>query len=234
MTLKLSRPVLLGADAPRVLTTAMLEVLLCGPSGPPSRKALFNWIHTKEGEGALYRVTRGVYLNQLATPPPSPQEAVDYVRAGAIVSLQKVLGDACVLNNYTTVVTCVVPWTGSTVPRVGRVRTVGAEFQFHAMPRAVVHAGRREDRLVPGITYARATPERALLDWIRLGSSRHRSIAPPPLDVELDLLDHRRLDRLARAMDLTDALGAYHERVKAYYASPEVQENAGMSWSGLS
>lgn len=229
MTLKLNRPVLVGRDAPRVLTTEGLSVLLTGPRGAPSRNALFRWIHAKEAEGLLYRVARGLYLNNAAWPPPQPKEAAGHVRRGAIVSLQKVLGDACVLNNYTYVVTCIVPWMGGSFPNVGRVDTAGAYFWFHAMPYKVVMAGRPEDRLHPEEYWcAVATPERALLDWIYLSRARHRAMSGPPLDVELDLLDARRLDRLARAMDLVDALNDYRERVRAYWAAPDVQANAAV------
>jgi hypothetical protein len=64
--------------------------------------------------------------------------------------------------------------------------------------------GRREleDRMDLDVKYPRATPEKALLDWLYLGASRYSKIAGPPLDLELERLDASRLRRLARAMGL--------------------------------
>jgi len=53
------------------------------------------------------------------------------------------------------------------------------------------------DRL---LGYCRATPERALLDWLYLGHSPVSTLAPPPGDMDIDLLDRKRLNRLATCM----------------------------------
>lgn len=224
----ISRPELIGPDAPRVMTTSSLTVLLSGPEGMPTRNRVFRWIHTKEAEGILFRVARGVYLNRLAWPPPQPQEAAGFIRRGAVVSLQKVLGDAGVLNNYTPVVTCIVPWEGRVFPKVGRVKAVGAEFWFHAQPYEIYAAGSLEDSRDSNVTYPRATPERALLDWLRLASAPGPHMAGPPLDVELDLMNTRRLNRLAKAMGLVEVLKDYRSRVGSYWSAPDVQANAAV------
>ena len=59
-------------------------------------------------------------------------------------------------------------------------------------------------------THARATPEKALLDWLYLAKSPRSAVSPPALhDVEHDALNKRRLMRLARAMKLEDTLAQW-------------------------
>ena len=62
------------------------------------------------------------------------------------------------------------------------------------------------------VLYPRATPEKALLDWIYLGDSPRTKLAPPPLDIDLERLDKRRLKRLADRMKLSKHLEEYLAR----------------------
>ena len=75
------------------------------------------------------------------------------------------------------------------------------------------------------VKYPRATPEKALLDWLYLGASKYSKIAGPPLDLELKRLDAARLRRLARAMGLTEELAAWRVRKRDYDTHPDVREN---------
>jgi hypothetical protein len=91
------------------------------------------------------------------------------------VSLQTVLGEAGETNNYSDVVTCVVPHSKDHKPSVRPVKAEHIEFRFHAMPARFLgeHAGDLEDRMDLDFKYPCATPEKALLDWIYLGASAH-------------------------------------------------------------
>jgi hypothetical protein len=53
------------------------------------------WIQEAVAANRLLRVVRGLFLNRLIMPPP-PQlcEAAVWLRPGAVISLQKVLGDS--------------------------------------------------------------------------------------------------------------------------------------------
>ena len=166
-------PILLGADAPRVLTVPMLAAALSDGRSLPARGTLFNWLRTQRESGVLRPVTRGLYINQLAQPRPLAAEAAAYVRTGAVVSLQTVLGDAGVTNNYSDIVTSVVPIRDGVAPSSRPVKAERIEFRFHAMPSRLLdeRAGALEDRLDLNVVYARATSEKALLDWIYLGAS---------------------------------------------------------------
>src|SRR5579872_2951392 len=88
-----TKSTLLGADAPRVLTVPMIASVLADRRTVPARNTIFKWIRAQVGSGALRPVTRGLYINQLASPRPAAAEAAAFVRGGAIVSLQTVLGE---------------------------------------------------------------------------------------------------------------------------------------------
>lgn len=217
--------ILLGQGTPRILTVPMIAAALSDRRRPVARGTLFSWIRAQVTAGALRPITRGLYLNGLAYPLPAAAEAAGYVRAGAIVSLQTVLGEAGITNGYPDVVTCVVPIRSGIAPSSRPVRIENAEFRFHAMPvRLLDHAaGTAEDRLDPDAVYARASPEKALLDWIYLGNSPRTKLAGPPLDVHLEVLEMRRLARLAVAMKLARELEEYLARKRR---SPKAQANA--------
>src|SRR3546814_2677977 len=92
------------------------------------------------------RVWKGLYLNNLAIPPVSPEEVAAALKPGAIVSLQSVLGDL-VANNPSSVVTAIVPHRKEQpIPSVGEMKTGIGVFRFHAMSEAVFEAGRAGDR----------------------------------------------------------------------------------------
>lgn len=220
-------PILLGADAPRVLTVPMLAAALSDGRSLPARGTLYSWLRAQRASGALRPVTRGLYLNQLAQPRPQAAEAAAYVRTGAVVSLQTVLGDAAVTNNYSDIVTCVLPIRDGVAPSSRPVKADRIEFRFHAMPVRLLdeRAGELEDRLDLDVNYARTTPEKALLDWIYLGVSPRTRLSGPPLDIELDKLRIARLRRLAKKMNLGAALSAYLSRKAVYDNDPDVQAN---------
>lgn len=220
--------ILLGAEAPRVLTIPMLAAVLSDRRKQPARNTLFRWVREQVASGVLRPMTRGLYINQLAAPRPTAAEAAGFIRTGAIVSLQTVLGEAGITNNFPDVVTCVVPHERGHVPSVGPVNAADIQFRFHSMPARLLdgRAGKLEDRMDPEVRYSRATPEKALLDWLYLGDSRYSRIAGPPLDVELERLDGPRLRRLAKSMDLVEQLKAWQARKKYYDLDPEVRDNA--------
>jgi len=221
-------PILLAADAPRVLTVPMLAAALSDGRSLPARGTLFSWLRRQRDSGILRPVTRGLYLNQLAQPRPQAAEAAAYVRAGAVVSLQTVLGDAGVTNNYSDIVTCIVPIRDGIAPSSRAVKAERIEFRFHAMPARLLdeRAGALADRMDLDVGYARATPEKALLDWIYLGASPRTRLSGPPLDVDLDKLNLPRLRRLAKAMGLSPPMKDYLARKSAYDKDPDVLANA--------
>jgi hypothetical protein len=181
-----------------------------------SEPSVERWIQEAVRAKRLQRVVRGLYLNRLLTPPAQLCEAAVWLRPGAVISLQTALGDSGVWNNYTAWVTVVVPFSSRyTRPSLGRVETAAGTFVFRGLPESVLEAGHEEDRLVPGITYRRATPEAALLHWLYLSNSPHSHMSEPPRDLDLDALAAGKLRRLSAAMELTDALEAWRFQLES-------------------
>jgi hypothetical protein len=220
--------ILLGAEAPRVLTIPMLTAILADRRKPPARNTVFRWVRDQVASGVLRPMTRGLYLNQLAAPRPLAAEAAGFIRTGAIVSLQTVLGEAGITNNFPDLVTSVIPHDRGHVSSVRPVKAADIEFRFHSMPARLLNeqTGEPEDRLDVDSKYPRATPEKALLDWLYLGASPYSKISRPPLDLEIERLDASRLRRLARSMELVEELKVWQVRKKAYDADPDVSENS--------
>ena len=168
-----------------------------------SEPTVERWIQEAVSVNRLKRIVRGLYLNQLIHPPAQLAEAAVWLRPGAVVSLQTVLGDAGAWNNYTPWVTAVVPLSKRyTTPSLGRLDTVSGTFIFRGMPESILDAGPEDDRLTSAITYRRATPEAALLHWIYLSESPRSDLSAPPVDINLDSFNMTTLRRLAKAMRL--------------------------------
>jgi hypothetical protein len=210
--------ILLGAEAPRVMTVPMIAAAFAHRRERAARNTIFKWIRDQTEAGVLRPVTRGLYLNQLARPQPTAAEAASFVRSGAIVSLQTVLGDAGITNSFSDIVTSVLPARGRVAQSSRSVIASGIEYRFHAMPARFLD-----------VLYPRATPEKGLLDWIYLGDSPRTKLAPPPLDLDVDRLDTRRLKRLAEEMKLSKHLKEYLDRKRQYDRDPSVRANAPVS-----
>jgi hypothetical protein len=198
----------------RVLDTASIMRAAQDVRRNISRPSVERWIQEAVAANRLRRVVRGLFLNHLITPPAQPCEAAVWLRPGSVISLQTVLGDSGVWNNYTEWVTAVVPLSPRyTTPSLGRVETGGGLFLFRGMPERVLESGAERDRLTTGTEYRRATREAALLHWLYLSSSPRSRMSAPPRDLDLGALDLKRLMRLAAAMRLDMTLKSWLARV---------------------
>lgn len=192
-----------------------------------SEPTIERWIQDAVGAQRLQRVVRGLYLNRLISPPAQTVEAAVWLRPGAVISLQTVLGDAGVWNNYTDWVTAVVPLSRAyATPSLGRLDTACGIFVFRGLPERVLEAGREADRLVRGLSYRRATPEAALLHWLYLSHSPRSRMSAPPADLALALLNARKLKRLARAMSLSGQLDSWLEGLDSHTLKPAATHRA--------
>ena len=221
---------LLSPGALHVVTTQDLESYVRVSAGTrPSPATLTRWVRALTETGALQQVSRGVYLNRLAGPAVHPAEAAQYIRRGAVVSLAWVLERSAALNNFGDTVTCVVPQVpGMAPPKVGERDTVAGPFRFYAMPDRLIHAGssRLEDVQDLHYSYPRATPERALLDWIYLGASVRSRLPLPPLDIQLRGMSQSRLARLAKAMGIEEEWRHWRACWRAREQAGDVRDNA--------
>lgn len=194
-------------DAPAALDSGLIERFVLRVAGKRlAASTLARWQRDAVERGRLRRVLRGVYLNGFRSRAGRPADAAPLLRRDAVVSLNTVLGDAGVLNNPSATVTAILPLDpGPVKPVTGRINTGVGWFHFFAMPRRVLEAGRAEDRVDSDFhDHVRATPERALVDWLYLAESRLSRRTPPnPGDLDLALLDKRRLQRLAAAVGVS-------------------------------
>jgi len=205
--------VLAEPSALRVLDTASIIQLAKNVRREISKPSVERWIQEAVAANRLQRVVRGLFLNRLISPLPQLCEAAVWLRPGAVISLQTVLGDSGVWNNYTPWVTAVVPLSSRyTTPSLGRVETGGGTFVFRGISERTLETGAERDRLVTGVDYRRATPEAALLHWLYLSGSPRSRMSAPPLDHDLGALDLKRLKRLATVMQLEDSLAVWRDR----------------------
>lgn len=193
------------ADPPaaqRVLDRKSILALAQAVRPGVSEPTVERWIQDAVEAGRLQRVVRGLYLNRLVSPPAERAEAASCLRRGAVVSLQTVLGDAGVWSEDADWVTAVVPLSRrDTTPSLGKLEATCGTFLFRGVPERVLEAGREVDRLAPGVSYRRATPEAALLHWLYLSNSPRSRMPPLPLECDLRSLDSRKVSRLAGAMN---------------------------------
>ena len=199
-----------AAQSPPVLSRDLLLRMARSAHGralPAS--SLSHWLKSAQARAKLTRVQRGLYLNAFRTPSGTLADVTGWLRSDAVVSLNSVLGDAGVLNNPSRVVTAVVPLDGVAPPRLGRKHTHAGLLHFFGVPRRVLEAGEAADRLQAqaGLEHVRATPEKALIDWLYLAASpRSHRTWPVRGDLDVALLDKQRLRRLARAAGVEDIL----------------------------
>lgn len=200
---------LASPGAPRVFAPGDLHDWLKGEGIDISRASITVSLQAWGDAGFIQKIKHGVYLNLRATPRPTPEEAAPLVRAGAIVSLQTVLGQSGVLNNPTPWVTCVYPYSKN--PNHLTLELEGGTYRFTPVNDEAFPPPGDDwdgDAFEPFAKVPTATPEKALLDWLYL-SENARAWAPPPAqDIDFDELDADRLDRLALRMDLIPALHA--------------------------
>jgi hypothetical protein len=205
----------------RVLDKASVARLARGERPALSNPTIDRWIRDSIAACRLQRVVRGIYLNRLTHPVALPCEAAVWLRSGAIISLQTVLGDSGIWNNFTDWVTAAVPLSPRYVtPSLGRVETGAGTFVFRGIPEGILEGGAEKDRLEPRLSYRRATPEAALLHWLYLACSPRSRMSPPPADLDVAALDSRRLNRLARAMRLAEAMSEWRRGVAVSSLSP--------------
>ncbi|MFT5131785.1 MAG: hypothetical protein ACI9SC_000247 [Gammaproteobacteria bacterium] len=201
-----------AVDAPPVLTRDLLSRFAKSAHNNQAipTSTLTWWLRNAVKSGRLQSVQRGLYLNRLRAVPGQLADAIPWLHKDAIVSLNTVLGDDGVLNNPTNTVMAIVPLDrGASPPHLGRKKTSAGTFHFFGMPRHILEAGKPADRLqaLDRYEHPRATPEKALIDWLYLADSpRSRRTLPPHNDIDMTLLKLARLRRLATAAGLSDKL----------------------------
>lgn len=220
---------LMRADSQFVITTSTLLSVARSSEYVPTPSSLYRWIKDLVAGGKLQPATRGFYLNRLGHRNGDAAELAQWIRSGSVLSLSWVLEQAGVTNNFGDTYTCIIPLEPSwTTPQIKTraVKGVGT-FRFFSMKVDLVDeaAGALTDVFDLRFPYRRATPEKALLDWIYLGASHRSRLKPPPLDLSIQGLDMARLHRLSKTMGLDEEWSSWLNAWKRYQADPDVQSN---------
>jgi hypothetical protein len=211
-----------------VWTTGSLWRDALSQAQPPSRPTFERWIAEAVQAGKLKKIRAGIFLNAAGNSNVSPAAAAGLIRRSAVPSLSWVLEQNWSLNNFGDTITCTVPMApGLQVPNLSAVKTPYGNFQFRALPWRL-----HEPDTVPvedwrdnRFSHPRATPEKALCDWLYLGQSPRSPLRAPPLDLEYDKLDKARLRRLVTGMGLKPALETWLVKKRQHDQDPEVLEN---------
>lgn len=192
-------------DAPRVFSVAELTEFARGFMPDVNERKVALFIEQATSFDLLTHAKYGLWINNSAFPTPTLAEAAHRIRKGAVISLHTVLSDAGVLNNFTTEVFSVVPVPENGVkPSLGTVDGNSTKFHFKGIRQSVLEAGEEDDRLVPMLSYDRATPEAAIVHWMYLAGINRSSMHEPDTQCDMEQLDLDRLERLARAANLQD------------------------------
>lgn len=221
---------MMEASCPAVLSTSTVHMLATsGIAEPPSRPTLHRWMKDLIESKKLRPVIKGVYLNRLGHRDVSAAAAAQWVRARSVVSLTWVLEQAGITNNFGDTITCVIPTEPSwPSPQISDRRTEAGTFRFFAMPARLVddQLGDLKEIRDFRYDYPRATSEKALLDWIYLGASPRSRMTRPPLDLQIEALNRKRLTRVARAMGIEALLEAWLDDYGSYQGAEDVRENS--------
>ena len=221
---------LMNPETPAVLTAGMLQmVATSGLEQEPSRPTLQRWAKELVQAQKLRPIIKGVYLNRLGHRDASPAAAASWIRSRSVVSLAWVLEQAGLTNIFGDTITCVIPtdptWPN---PQISDRKTLAGTFRFFAMPAHLVdeRAGVLHDIRDMRFDYLRASPEKALLDWIYLGVSSRSRMTRPPLDLETRPLNAARLKRVAKRMGIFALLKGWQDEQARYQTDPDVRDNA--------
>lgn len=199
--------------SPRVFTAAEFHDLMLRYRPGASTSTARLLANSLAQAGALRRVASGMYLNRRCLPPAELTEMASRIRAGAVVSLQSVLGECGFLNNPSAIVMAVLPTSASKRPRLGEVRASGGDvFRFYGLAERFFPAN-DDDRWTlyqPGRPCAMFRPEAALLHWLYLAGMKRSTVTSPPTDVDMGQLDEELLKTLAQRWRLEAELNAWH------------------------
>lgn len=206
----------------RILTTNDLKRMI-DMSSSISAPTFKKFANTLCENGYLFHVARGLYLNAKATPKPSLAEVAHYIRPGCVVSLQTVLGDCGFINNPTSVVMAITTDHGTKYS--GAIQTSSQfDFHFRYLPGNMSHVRLGGlDNSFP--FYQRATPERALADWIYFANSSYSPLTYPPIDVDMESIDFSTALDFAKKMGIEVAMQSWHQRAKSLGFGEEGFEN---------
>lgn len=237
-----------GTFVPRVMSS--MELFLYWRKKNYSNlqlKVFYRVIDQLISVGHLKRVKKDLYANFQAVPAIQNNEIATFLVEGSVITMHSSLYEAGALNNPTRIVTASVPCfkrgTEGTFNGIrGAVREIKTEvgdFWFFNIPSELVTLEGVEAYEIEkmGITYKMATPEKALMDWVYIGTERSKKkklekgseltdfTGLPPLDIAIGVLNIKTLKKIASAMHLSTELNDWLDAKREYDKAQSVMEN---------
>ncbi len=227
---------LASPGAPRVLTSASLRRLISRVNFS-DENAADTITNSLVSVKAIHRVNDGTFLNYLQQPLPSPSEAIRLVIPGGYLSLHTVLGQCGFLNNPSNMYTCVRQ--ANTYSPEGEEELLGRRFatnnpaplyHVYSMAPGLPSGLDREDHLDAGFSYPRATPERALCDWLYLAKPSVGAFSKgPPYDSDVSALNMERLQKIADYLGVRKELESWLDINQLYYLDEDNDANMSVA-----
>lgn len=237
-----------GTFVPRIMTS--MELFLYWRKKNYSNlqlKVFYRVIDQLISVGHLKRVKKDMYANMQAVPAIQNNEIASFLVDDSVITMHSSLYEAGALNNPTRIVTAAVPCYKRGTPgtfngirgAVREFKTEIGDFWFFNIPAELVTLEGVETYELEkmGITYKMATPEKALMDWIYIGTERNKKkkldkesdltdfTGLPPLDIAISVLNTRSLKKIATAMNLTTELNDWLNAKREYDRAQSVMQN---------
>lgn len=210
-------------NAPRALSLADIQAAAEAATGNAvdkrsARAAAKAWA----ADGSLRPVADALWLNGVCRPRGRLEDALGALSPGAVSSLHSVLGSCGAHNNPSVMAFAVEPRDGPATPaRV--VSTPLGDMRLLALPRAFFEPPPGESWRSSTASFPSFVPEKALLDWLYLGSQEAaRQPGPNPADVDLSMIDLDKAGAWASGLGLSCQLADWLRR----HPEPTAQSRA--------
>jgi hypothetical protein len=195
------------ASAPRALALADVQAAAEASTGHAlGKRAARAAVKAWEADGSLRKVGSSLWLNGLCKPRGRLDDALHAIHPEAVSSLHSVLGSTGVHNNPSVMAFAVAPSDEPAgPPKV--ISTPLGDMRLHALPRVFFEEPQGESWRSSIHAYPSFAPEKALLDWLYLGTQKAASLPEPnPGDVDLGMLNLDKAGSWARTLGLTSQL----------------------------
>ena len=195
-------------NAPGALRKEWMRKTLEDRSVSFSEAWLSRTVSDMERENTLTKVSAGLWINRLRTPPARLEEAAAHLRKDAVVGLRSVLGESGVLNNISEEITACIPFSSDRIPaRLGRVETSGGQsFIFRGLPERFFPHDEKTRELFLDKTkpYPCFSPEKSIVDWAYLADSPRSNLPRLPFDIDFSSLDLDKVNECFQAVGMKE------------------------------
>lgn len=175
-------------NSPAVLDKNIIRTFFSNNNISFSESSIARLLVQMEQQNAIEKISSGVWINRLRNPQPTIDMAASKIRSNAIIGLATVLGQNGFLNNISTQIDALLPFSNSKpFPKLGKETTsAGHVFYFRGLPERFFPSNQFERELFLNKNKNHQfNSEKSLLDWLYLANSTRSNLLPPPDDIDL-------------------------------------------------